>query len=106
MPMRRGEVWWAELPQPSGNRPAVILTRNEVVNSIGGVVVALVTTTRRGLPTEVNLGKKEGLRVPSVVSLDNLLTVPRHSLKRLLGACDKDRLGEVDRALKFALGLT
>ena len=44
--MRRGEVWWATLPAPVGNRPVVILTRDAVLHSIGGIVVALVTRTQ------------------------------------------------------------
>ena len=51
--MKRGEVWWAELPPPVGDRPVIILTRDAVLESIGGVVVALVTRTVRQLPTEV-----------------------------------------------------
>jgi hypothetical protein len=44
-PMRRAEVWWAELPPPVGPRPVVVLTRNAVSDAIGAVVVALVTRT-------------------------------------------------------------
>ncbi len=40
--MKRREIWWAELPPPVGNRPVVILTRDKVFQSIGGIVVALV----------------------------------------------------------------
>lgn len=50
--MKRGEVWWAELPPPVGSRPVVILTRDAVLHSIGSIVVALVTRTVGGLPTE------------------------------------------------------
>lgn len=55
--MKRGEVWWAELPPPVGDRPVVILTRDGVVNTIGGVVVVLVTRTVRNLATKVILGR-------------------------------------------------
>jgi mRNA interferase MazF len=83
--MRRAEVWWAELPPPVGPRPVVVLTRNAVSDTIGAVVVALVTRTSRGLPTEVSVGKAEGLPRPSVVNTDNILTVPRQRLVRLMG---------------------
>ena len=75
--MQRGEVWWAELPSPVNGRPVLILTRNAVINTIGSVVVALVTRTNRGLQSEVTLGRQEGLPIRSVVNFDNLLTVPR-----------------------------
>ena len=54
-------------------------------DTIGAVVVALVTRTSRGLPTEVSVGKAEGLPRPSVVNTDNILTVPRQRLVRLMG---------------------
>lgn len=103
--MQRGEVWWAELPPPVGPRPVLILTRNAVVNSIGAVVVGVVTRTVRNLNTEVELGRREGLAGKSVLNLDNLLTVPRSRLTRLLGSCSREKLLEVNRALSIALGL-
>lgn len=101
--MKRGEVWWAELPQPVGDRPVVILTRDAVVNSIGGIVVVLVTRTIRQLSTEVGLGRRQGLPVQCVANFDNLLTVPRHRLIRRMGACDADKVVELNRAVKAAL---
>jgi mRNA interferase MazF len=83
--VKRGEAWWAELPPPVGSRPVVILTRDSVLQSIGGIVVALVTRTIRQLPTEVVLGRRQGLPVRCVANLDNVLTVPRQRLKQLMG---------------------
>ena len=103
--MRRAEVWWAELQPPVGPRPVVVLTRNAVSDTIGAVVVALVTRTSRGLPTEVSVGKAERLPRPSVVNTDNILTVPRQRLVRLMGQFSSARVNELDRALKTALGL-
>jgi len=103
--MRRAEVWWAELPPPVGPRPVVVLTRNAVCDTIGAVVVALVTRTSRGLPTEVSIGRAEGLPRPSVVNTDNILTVPRQRLARLMGQFSSAKIDELDRALKIALGL-
>lgn len=101
--MRRAEIWWAELPSPVGNRPVVILTREAVLHSIGSIVVALVTRTVRGLPTEVVLGRQQGLPMRCVANLDNLLTVPRDRLKRLMGACDARKVQEINQAIKEAL---
>ena len=100
--MKRGEVWWAELPPPVGSRPIVILTRDSVLQSIGAIVVALVTRTVRQLPTEVVLGRRQGLPVRWVASLDNIITVPRHRLKRLMGACDAAKIAELNQAIKAA----
>lgn len=101
--MKRGEVWWAELPPPVGTRPVIVLTRDAVLDNIGGIVVALVTRTVRQLPTEVPLGRRQGLPLPCVANLDNILTVPRHRLTRLMGACDTVKLDELNQAIKFAL---
>ena len=101
--MKRGEVWWAELPPPVGSRPVMILTRDAVLHSIGGIVVALVTRTVRQLPTEVALGRRQGLPISCVANLDNLLTIPRDRLKRLMGACDANKIAELNQAIKTAL---
>ena len=101
--MRRAEVWWAELPPPVGSRPVVILTRNAVLETIASIVVALVTRTVRGLPTEVPLGRREGLPRACVVNLDNILTVPRARLTRLFGALSDEKVAELNHGLKVAL---
>ena len=104
--MKRGEIWWAELPPPVGSRPVVILTREAVLHSIGAVVVALVTRTIRHLPTEVALGRRQGLPVSCVANLDNLLTIPRDRLKRLMGACDANKITELNQAINAALDVS
>ena len=101
--MKRGEVWWAELPSPVGSRPVIILTRDAVLENIGGIVVALITRTVRDLPTEVLLGRRQGLPVSCVANLDNILTVPWQRLKRLMGACDASKIEELNQAIKTAL---
>ena len=104
--MKRGEIWWAELPAPVGNRPVIILTRDAVLENIGSIVVALVTRTIRQLPIEVVLGRRQGLPVPCVANLDNILTVPRHRLTRLMGACDASKIEELNQAIKIALDVS
>lgn len=101
--MKRGEVWWADLPPPVGSRPVVILTRDAVLHSIESIVVVLVTRTVRGVPTEVALGRRQGLPVQCVANFDNLLTVPRSRLQRLMGACDASKVEELNRAIKASL---
>lgn len=81
----------------------VILTRDAVLHSIESVVVVLVTRTVRGVPTEVTLGRRQGLPVQCVANFDNLLTVPRNRLKRLMGACDASKVEELNQAIKVSL---
>jgi mRNA interferase MazF len=101
--VKRGEIWWAELPPPVGNRPVIILTRDAVLENIGSIVVALVTRTIRQLPTESSSWRRQGLPVPCVATLDNILTVPRHRLTRLMGACGAGKIEELNQAIKAAL---
>jgi mRNA interferase MazF len=103
--MQRAEAWWAELPIFAGPRPVVILTRNAVVESIGSLVVGLVTRTIRGMPTEVRLGRREGLRHACVANLDNILTVPRGRLVHRMGSLSRDKIASLDAAIRLSLGL-
>ncbi len=81
----------------------MILTRNAVLHSLGSIIVTLVTRTVRGVPTEVVLGGRQGLPVRCVANLDNMLTVPRDRLKRLMGSCDTSKVEELNQAIKVAL---
>ena len=56
----RGEIWWGEAPDEKG-RPYLILTRNEAVPVLRTILVAPITRTIRGIPTEVPVGAEEGL---------------------------------------------
>src|SRR5438034_10066771 len=103
--MRRGEVWWADLPTPAGRRPVVLLSRNEAYAVRELVIVATVTTRVRRIPTEVPLGPAEGLPKSCVVNLDTITTIPRRSLTQAIGALPPDKFAAVEQALMFALGL-
>ncbi len=103
--MRRGDVWWAELPAPAGPRPVVVLTRDQVAGTIDAVVVCIVTRTSRGLRSEVALGGQEGLPVASVANLDNIVTVSKQRMVRRMGLLGVEKTREIDAAVKFALQL-
>src|SRR3970282_2432448 len=104
--MRRGEVWWADLPAPAGRRPVVLPSRNEAYAVRELVTVAPVTTRVRRIPTEVPLGPAEGLPKACVVNLDTITTIPRRTLTQAVGPLPLEKLAAVERALMFALGLT
>jgi hypothetical protein len=69
--MKRGEVWWADLPPPTGRRPVVLLSRDEAYAVRALVTVASVTTRIRSIPAEVPLGPEDGLPRDCVANLDN-----------------------------------
>lgn len=100
--MRRGEVWWAKLDK---RRPVVLLSRDEAYAVRALVIAAPVSTTVRGFAVEVRVGKTEGLPRAGVVNCDWLVTVPQASLIERAGALDAHKVGQLDAALRFALGL-
>jgi len=103
--MRRGEVWWAELPAPAGTRPVVLLSRDEAYAVRELVTVAPVTSRLRGLPTEVVLDRADGLPRRCAASLDTITTIPKRLLVSRVTVLAPPRVAAVDRALRFALGL-
>jgi mRNA interferase MazF len=72
---RQGEIWWAAAADQ--RRPVLVVTRSEATPVLTGIVVAPVTRTMRGIPTEVRLGPEEGLPVECAASFDNLQRIHR-----------------------------
>ena len=102
--LRQFEIWWAELPRPAGRRPVLLLTRPRGYLYLDRVIVAEVTTTVRGIPQEVALGKREGMDRRCVANLDNVQAIPKRWLAEQAGRLPQGRHVEVKRALGHALG--
>lgn len=94
---RQGEVWWAEAEDK--RRPVLIVTRNDAIPVLRRLVVAPVTRSIRGIPTEVALGEDEGLPVACAASFDNLQPINRHVLTQRSGALPAARRHRICRAL-------
>ncbi|PKB78670.1 MAG: hypothetical protein BZY88_17260 [SAR202 cluster bacterium Io17-Chloro-G9] len=103
--MRRGEIWWADLPPPTGHRPVVLISRDEAYIYREFVTVAPVSRRFRGIRAEVSLGQEDGLPTSCAANLDSLTTVPKSSLQRHIASLDTEKLQAVDSAIRFALGL-
>lgn len=101
--MRQYEIVWADLPGPIGRRPVLLLTRTAAYKYLNKVIVAEITSTVRGIPQEVTLGRREGLPHPSVANLDNVHVVPKAMLGDRIGEIASPRQHEVKRALGYAL---
>ncbi len=101
--MKRGEIWFTDVGR-GGDRPVLVLTRDPVADRIDAVVVAQLTTTIRGLTSELRLGTDDGLKRDCVVSFDNLHTVPRSSFRRRIATLRPSRLDETCDRLAEALG--
>jgi mRNA interferase MazF len=96
---RRGEVWLAELDK---TRPVIVLTRDPMGQYLNAVLVAPVTSTVRGVSTEVPVGPEDGIRVESVANLDNAQLVARARLGRCVGRTSPSTMAALCRALAVA----
>ena len=101
--MKQYEVRWANLPAPVGRRPVLLLSRTPAYAYLNKVIVGEVTSTARGIPQEVTLGRQEGLARPSVVNFDNIHVIAKTRLGDRLGSLAPGRVGDVKRALGYAL---
>lgn len=101
--MNRGEVWWLEHPD-AGRRPACILTRQAAIPVVNAVLVVPATRTIRGIPTEVPLGRADGMPEDCVLAFDNLGVVPKALLADRITRLGPARLAEVCAALEVAAG--
>ncbi len=104
--MKRGEIWWAELPTPASRRPVLLLSRNEAYAVRGLVTIAPVTRRIRNISSEVSLGPDDGLPERCVVNLDTITTISKRRLHERLTTLSSDKLKEVESALHFALTLS
>jgi mRNA interferase MazF len=101
--VKRGDVYDADLSV--GQHPVVVVTRDSAIPVLRNVCVAVVTSTIRGAPTEVTVGRGEGLRRDSVVNCDDLVTTPKSVLGRRRGSLGPEATYRLDAALRIALGL-
>jgi mRNA interferase MazF len=98
---RRGEVWLADLDK---RRPVVVLTRDPLGRYLHAVIVGPITSTVRGLSTEVAVGTDDGVRARSVVNLDNVQLVERARLRRKVGRVRAATMSSVCSAAALAIG--
>lgn len=103
--MRKGEVWWANLPSLIGKRPVVLLSRDEAYSVRNAVTVAEVTSTIRNIPVEVNLGTGDGLSKKCVINLDTIITIRKELLTEKIAYLDSEKIDQVNKAIKFALDI-
>jgi len=103
--VRRGEVWWAELPPPIGRRPVVLLSRDVAYRVRTSITVGIVTRIVRNIPVEVPLGPEDGMPQKCVVNLDGILTIPKARLAEQITTLPPEKMTAVARAIIFALDL-
>src|SRR4030067_2288924 len=75
--MKRGEVRWYKFQPPDKNRPVLIMTRDSILEYLGEVTVAPITSTIRDIPSEVFLSRAEGMPKECAVNCDHIQTVSK-----------------------------
>ena len=102
--IKRGDIWFYQFKTPDKLRPVLVLSRQIVIGLLHTVMVAPVTSTIHGAPSEVIVGINEGLKKDSAVNCDHIQTVEKARLKRFIGRLSDKKLESVCKALKIAVG--
>ena len=100
----RGDVRLYSFPSPDKKRPVVVLTRDSAISYLSTVTVAPITSSIRGVPSEVVLTEDDGMKAPCAVNLHNTITVSRDRLGKRVGRLSSVRMDAVCAALRFSLG--
>lgn len=103
--MHRGGIYWYTFKAPDKRRPVLILTRDSIIPFLNELTIAPITTTLRDIPSEVALSVADGVPGDCAVNCDHLQTVPKARIGKLITTLDPGTLGQVSRAIAFALDL-
>lgn len=105
--MRRGELYRVPIKGDAKRSRIVVIVSREplIVSAYSTVICVPVYTSRRGLESEVLVGVDEGLKHPSAVVCDELVSVSKVLLSKYVGSLGPKKLEELGRALRVALDL-
>jgi len=103
--MRRGEIRWYKFKSPNKKRPVLILTRDSILEYLGEITIAPITSTVRDIPSEVFLSKDDGMKRDCAINLDHIQTVSKGKIGSLITTLSQEKLEQVRNAILFALDL-
>ena len=103
--MKRGEIRWFKFKAPDKKRPILILSRDSILEYLGEVTVAPITTTVRDIPSEVFLSKDEGMPRDCAINFDHIQTVSKGKIGSLITTLSQNKLRNVREAVLFSLDL-
>jgi mRNA interferase MazF len=103
--MKRGEIRWYKLEAPDKRRPVLILTRDSVLEYLGQVTIAPITSTVRNIPSEVSLSREDGVPRDCAINCDHIQTVSKGKIGSSIAALSPEKLKQVREATLFALNL-
>lgn len=103
--MKRGDICWYKFSHPDKKRPVLILTRNSVLEYLGEVTIAPITTTVRNIPSEVFLSKTDDMPRDCAINCDHIQSVAKGKIGATLTSLSPTKLKEVGQAICFALDI-
>jgi mRNA interferase MazF len=103
--MRRGDIRWYKFSPPDKKQPVLLLTRDAILEYLGEVTVAPITSTIRDIPSEVRLFKEDGMLQDCAINCDHLQTVSKNQMGALITTMSPAKMRDVSNAIDFALGL-
>jgi len=103
--MKHGEIRWYKFLKPDKKRPVLILTRDSVLEYLGEVTVAPITSIVRNIPSEVFLSKADGMPRDCAINCDHLQTVSKGKIGSLIMSLPPSKMADVGQAARFALNI-
>ena len=103
--MKRGEVRWYKFKEPDKKRPVLILTRDSILEYLGEVTIAPITSTVRNIPSEIFLNMQDGMMKDCAINFDHIQTVSKGKIGPLITTLSSNKLDQVRKAILFSLKL-
>ncbi len=103
--MKRGEIRWYTFQKPDKKRPVLILSRSSIIDYMGEVTVAPVTTTIREIPSELHISPTDGMPRECAINFDHIQTVAKGKIGSLITTLHPDKNSKIKKAISFALDL-
>ena len=109
----RGDIYYANMEphvgsEQGGERPVVVL-QNDMGNKHSSTLIIATLTSKvdkkLNLPTHVLLEQNPGLKVPSIVQLEQIFTIDKRRVQRFAGQTSSEEMDRIEAALKISLGM-
>jgi mRNA interferase MazF len=100
----RGDIRLYTFEKPDKTRPVVVLTRDTAIEYLSRVTIAPITSSIRGVPSEIVLDESDGMKGPRAVNLHNVVTIPKDQVGKRVGQLSAERMKQLCSALRFSLG--
>ena len=103
--MKHGEIRWYKFAHPDKKQPVLILTRDSILEYLGEITIAPITSTVREIPSEIFLSKADGMPRDCAINCDHLQTVPKGKIGPLITTLTISKVIDVENAIRFALDI-